>query len=473
MHIIILNSPLFREISNLYDEDSLPPIGLGLIATSLQKKGLGVELIDAVALNIPLADLIKQVSETKPSFICTNVFTTNLELVREFVESIVFKTHFIIGGLSTQSLYNEILSWKSDNPISIVHGDGELITADIIQNMVREQPKLENGNRQYYEVSTNSVYFVKDISTNNLNRAFFVNEPVVHPFGFIEANIITSRGCIYNCSFCAAARSLNKQFDIREKSVSSVVEEILHLTQIYPGLQSIRVLDDLFLKNGQSIGKAIEIFNQFNLQWRSMAHVQSFRGVDDQMVKLLRESGCNELFIGIESGSPKILKEIHKTTNLEVIKESISKLLRNGINVKGYFIYGFPGETLEDFEMTFSLAKYLKAISKKFRSQFRTSVFQYRPYHGTEIYHSLGDQFGSTAFSKVKAIEPNKELSDLVGRLQFNFHSGNYSSESIETVREFVYKTTNLNSVRIFAADARHKRPTKTNPKVPKLRALS
>ena len=73
--IIIVNSPLFRFKNDLYDEDSLPPIGLGYIATILKQKGYLVELIDAVADNIPLDDLLRLIKSKSPSVLATNIFT--------------------------------------------------------------------------------------------------------------------------------------------------------------------------------------------------------------------------------------------------------------------------------------------------------------------------------------------------------------------------------------------------------------
>lgn len=466
MKTIVINSPLFREKNNLYDEDSLPPIGLGLIATSLQENGFDVELIDAVALNIPLSELVTSLNKIKPEFICTNVFTTNLELVKELIESIKFDSHFIIGGLSTQNLFDNIVNWDTFNPIDIIHGDGEFIVSDIVSNNLKQSPSQINKNRRFFKIDSTSVYFSNDISSEKLDRSFFVNEPVKHIFGFLEANIITSRGCIYNCAFCAAARSLNKEFNIREKSVSSIISEIEHLIEIYPKLDSIRVLDDLFLKTSASVEKAIEIFKNFNLQWRSMAHVQTFRNVSEKTIIELRNSGCNELFIGIESGSPNILRAIHKTHDIKTIKENLSMLLRNGINIKGYFIYGFPDETEEDAEMTYALAEYLKEISIQYGTRFRTSVFQFRPYHGTELYHELVKKSDTMTIPTVTPVEPNNELSELVGRLQFNFHSGNYSHMDQNTVHKFIYRTTNLNSLSIFGFDEEYKESVKTNSAV-------
>lgn len=457
--ILIINSPLFRDYNPLYDEDSLPPIGLGIIATSLQSEGHNVELIDAVAANIPLNELISIIEVKRPDFICANIFTTNYTVVKDFVEALEINTRIILGGLSTKDLYTKIFTWSSQNHIDIVHGDGENIIAAIVDNTISEAAIFAEPKRNYYTVTNRSPYYVKDISLEKLDRTFFKNEPIQHPLGFLEANIVTSRGCIYNCAFCAAARSVNAPLGVREKSEISIINEIQQLITMYPGLQSIRVLDDLFLKSPKTIEKAIAIFKNFQLQWRAMAHVETFRNVSVETIQALKASGCAELFIGIESGSPTILKKIHKVNDVDRIKTNMGLLLKNGINVKGYFIYGFPGETEADFEMTYKLAEHLKSVSTEFGSVFRASVFQYRPYHGTELYHQIV-QNEKEDVNKIRSIEPNPELSDLVGRLQFNFHSGNLSSAPIKVLQDYIYRTTNLNTpLIIFGSNE----PTKRN----------
>ena len=94
-----------------------------------------------------------------------------------------------------------------------------------------------------------------------------------------------------------------------------------------------------------------------------MAHVMTFNNVEESVMNELKASGCYELFIGIESGSPKILGEINKTKSIDTIIRNLTKVFKAGINMKGYFIYGFPGETSEDMEMTFQLSLKLKELS--------------------------------------------------------------------------------------------------------------
>jgi len=447
MKIILINSPLFREGNRYYNEDSLPPIGLGYIATHLQNIDVDVELIDAVDRKISLNDLKEILNSLKPEFFATNIFTTNYDLVKELVETLTFSTHVIIGGLSTKELYKKIINWETQNPIDIVIGDGELITADIVKEDIKENAMYSKKNRRVFNVDGDSVYFFKNISDVPLNRNFFQNEPIKHPPGFREVNIVSSRGCIYNCTFCAAARSQNNAYPVRERSVSSIINELNEINFLYPETNSIRVLDDLFLKTKASLSNAVDIFSRFNFQWRSMAHVRTFNQVEQDEIEALKESGCKELFIGIESGSPRILKSINKTSNKDLILKNLTKLFKAKINVKGYFIYGFPDETKVDFDMTYNLACELKKLSLKYGSNFRTSVFQFRPYHGTEIFLNLKEKYPNLNFEHVTH---NKVLSNLIGRDQFNFHSINYSDVCLKTIHDYICKTNNLNGSGIF-----------------------
>jgi radical SAM superfamily enzyme YgiQ (UPF0313 family) len=283
---------------------------------------------------------------------------------------------------------------------------------------------------------------VLDISEVPLDRDFFINEPTVHPLGFKEVSIITSRGCIFNCTFCAAARSRNRDMPVREMSEEAVIRDLKAIREKYSDVTHIRVLDDLFLKNAKSIEKAVSIFDQCMYKWRSMAHVQTFRRVSSAEIKALYERGCRELFVGVESGSPRILRKINKTHDLDVIKESLRSVMEAGIGLKTYFIFGFPEETKEDFVRTYELAKTLREMAVESGVSFRSSVFQFRPYHDTEIYCDLLSKQGMV--HDIKDVSLNNDLSSLIGRDRFNFGSGNYSLEKQELVNEFIAMTIAL-----------------------------
>lgn len=437
---VLINSPLFWERTD-EEEEYLSPLGIGYIATYLKKAGLEVMLLDSVKERLGVEDILKQVSEIKPEFVGINVFTQNYELVKYIIEKMSIQCECFVGGQVVKSIYETILDWQTSNKINIIIGEGELIIPAIVLENCEEKPIEYLDNKFVYKVDRNSQYFPEDISNIYLDRSFLKNEIINNHYGEKEAAIITSRGCAYDCAFCGGARGLNKDISIRMKDVESVKYEIAEICDLYPDLRSIRILDDLFLRNETSISQAADIFKKFpQLHWRGMVHVLSLIYCLDK-VKLLKNCNCKELFIGIESGSNTIRKRINKLGDISSVIAVIRELLINGIDVKGYFMYGFPDETQEDMEETYKLACELRNISEKCEGTFRPSVFQFRPYHGTRLYNEILE----------KGIDiPNCHYNSsytLKGRSQFNFCSGNYSRVPDEILEEYIVKTQKIMEV--------------------------
>lgn len=434
---VLINSPLFWERTN-EEEEYLSPLELGYIATYLKKVGLEVLLLDSVKERLGVEDILKQVSEIKPEFVGINVFTQNYELVQYIIEKMSIQCECFVGGQVVKSIYETILDWKTSNKVNIIIGEGELIIPAIVLENCKEKPIEHLDNKFVYKVDMNSQYFPEDISKIYLDRSFLKDEIINNHYGEKEAAIITSRGCAYDCAFCGGARGLNKDISIRMKDVESVKHEIAEICDLYPDLKSIRILDDLFLRNETSISQAADIFQEFSqLHWRGMVHVLSLIKCLDK-IQLLKNCNCKELFVGIESGSNTIRKRINKLGDISSVISVIRELLIHGIDVKGYFMYGFPDETQEDMEETYKLACELRNISEKCEGTFRPSVFQFRPYHGTRLYNEILE----------KGIDiPNCHYNSsytLKGRSQFNFCSGNYSRVPDEILEEYIVKTQKI-----------------------------
>jgi len=122
----------------------------------------------------------------------------------------------------------------------------------------------------------------------------------------------------------------------------------------------------------------------------------------------------------------------------DIIKVA-TEILRVGIDLKGYFIYGFPQETEEDYKETYDLARTLKDISNASLGNFRTSVFQFRPYQGTQLYNEIIESTGIIHEARV-----NREISRFAGRTQFNVDFGNYSTTSDEILNDYIIRTQEI-----------------------------
>lgn len=435
---ILLNSPIFWDTSN-EKEQYLSPLGLGYIATYLEKAKVDVTLVDCVKEKLAVSEIITLVNKSKPDYVGINIFTQNYDMVKCIIESVDANCECFIGGQVVKSIYHDILQWNVKNKLNIIIGEGEFIIPQLVLGTCEQEPEEIHGLKLVYRVNNESTYFPKDISDIFLNRKYLGNEIVVNHYGEKEVAIITSRGCAYNCAFCGGAKSLNRDIQIRIRSEESVITEIKELLSVYPDIQSVRVLDDLFLRNSASIDMANRIFSIFpQLHWRGMVHVLSL-AKETSKIKKLKIGGCKELFIGIESGSEAIRKKINKLGTVDDIVQVSQEILKSGIDLKGYFIYGFPKETEDDFKKTYDLAVKLKEVSLNTSGTFRTSVFQFRPYHGTQLYNEIMEDTGIIHECKV-----NDTINCFAGRAQFNFEFGNYSAESEELLNQYIIKTQKL-----------------------------
>lgn len=435
---ILFNSPIFWDATK-EKEQYLSPLGLGYIATYLEKAGIDVTIVDCVKERKSVNDIVDFINKTHPDYIGINIFTQNYEMVKYIIESITITCDCFIGGQVVKSIYLDILRWNTQNRLNIIIGEGEFIISALVSGRCKQIPEQENDQKVVYRVNKNSEYFPKDISNIFLNRKYLGNEIIYNHYGEKEIAIITSRGCAFDCAFCGGAKSLNKDITTRIRTEESVITEIREILSAYPDIQSIRVLDDLFLRNGKSIDMTNNIFLKFpHLSWRGMVHVLSL-AKDVEKVKKLRRGRCRELFIGIESGSESVRRKINKLGTIDDIITVSKAILESGIDLKGYFIYGFPGETKEDFQKTYELASKIKEISTNTTGTFRTSVFQFRPYHGTQLYNEIVKSTGI-----IHECEFNQSISKFEGRSQFNFDFGNYSKEKDEILSQYIIKTQEL-----------------------------
>jgi len=306
---ILLNSPIFEEGSN-ENEEYLPPLGLGYIATYLGKEKIDVEIIDCVKERISKEEVIKFINNSSFHYISANIFTPNYEIVKKIIESITIECEIFIGGQVVKSIFQDILKWNVKNRLNIIIGEGELIIPQLVLRNCEQEPEIIENNKFVYRVNKDSKYYPKDISDIYLNRDYLKEEVIINHYNEKEVSIITSRGCPYDCAFCGGASSLNRDSNLRIRTKESIIQEIKEIVSRYPDVRSIRILDDLFLRNKESIDTVKEIFSNFpELSWRGMAHVGVLKNTFSE-IEDLKESRCKELFIGIESGSNKIRKKL-------------------------------------------------------------------------------------------------------------------------------------------------------------------
>ena len=262
---ILFNSPIFWDTTK-EKEQYLSPLGLGYIATYLEKAGIDVTIVDCVKERKSVTDIANFINKMHPDYIGINIFTQNYEMVKFIIESIEIPCDCFIGGQAVKSIYFDILQWDTQNRLNIIIGEGEFIIPALVLGLCNQIPEEQKNQKFVYRVNKDSEYFPEDISNVFLDRRYLGNEIVDNHYGEKEIAIITSRGCAFDCAFCGGARSLNKDVTTRIRTEESVIMEIKEILSTYPDIQSIRILDDLFLRNGKSIDMANNIFSKEEMQ---------------------------------------------------------------------------------------------------------------------------------------------------------------------------------------------------------------
>ena len=165
--------------------------------------------------------------------------------------------------------------------------------------------------------------------------------------------IVTSRGCTGRCCFCASSNVWGRKY--RTSSAENVLRELAQLKAEYR-IREFQVQDDNFTFKKK---RALEIcrgVKDLGLYW-SMPNGAALWSLDEERVRAMGESGCHYVIAAFESGNPRVLKEVvRKPLNLEKAVSICNAIRRHGIHLSGFFVVGFPDESLEEIRDTFRFA---------------------------------------------------------------------------------------------------------------------
>jgi anaerobic magnesium-protoporphyrin IX monomethyl ester cyclase len=204
----------------------------------------------------------------------------------------------------------------------------------------------------------------------------------VSAHGYFSTNVVASRGCPYRCNWCAKPISGNK-FQLRPAEL--VAAEICELKEVH-GAEHIWFGDDIFaldLRWMKQFADAIELLDcalPFKIQ--SRADLMS-----EETVASLKRAGCAEVWMGVESGSQRVLDAMDKGLRVGEIKVARERLADAGIRACYFLQFGYPGEHWEDIQKTIELVR-------STRPDDIGVSFSY-PLPGTPFFERVQEQIGA------------------------------------------------------------------------------
>lgn len=305
----------------------------------------------------------------------------------------------------------------------VIKGEGEEASLKIIR-FLEGRERVENISGLYYRnnegIKSNRQLFEKEI-----DNFFFLPSQVIAYCNFVNeenfAILITSRGCPYRCSFCSSYTLWRNK--IRYHSIDNLIRYVkdlrYNLGQIY-----FSIRDDNFLMNRERVISLTKRFEKERLMllWNTQASV-SF--IDDEIALRLANGGCDQVQMGIESASLRILNFFNKKLDINLVGKAVSSLRKHLIRPFGYFIGGV-NETEKEVEETCDFIRKVGLMD----GILSPLVI----YPGTKLYkNSMIDDFFSKKeilfFSLSSYIRfKNQYLS----ALKYAFHRNTFKKEEIE-----------------------------------------
>jgi len=417
---------------------TLPVLGLGYIATCAKKAGFNVGVLDAESNGLGVSEITRLTNAAAPRWVGLNLLAPSYKHSIAILQSLSPEIQVMLGGHQAKAMPREILRDRQIPRIdAMVLGEGEVRVEQLLADIQsrkhlplvywRAGENDEEGTAA--SAGDKARYLAPEIDALPfIDRSFLSQDPFTSNEGRIESNLVGSRGCPYECSFCGAAKSANPDISIRTRSPQNILSEMQWLAEKH-GVTAFRFVDDLFLANARFMNSCLPQFIESSVAnkwvWDATGRINVLAKADDTLLSLVSDSGCREIALGIESGSAKILSYIDKHIRPEMTFKAVSALTDRGINVKGYFILGFPGEGEADMNATIEMIHKLWDSTEKSPGTFRCSVFEFRPYPGTPEWHRL---IASGKYTKQQLLNyehvdctENGNKLELLERDEFNF----------------------------------------------------
>jgi len=353
------------------------PMGTLYIADALEKAGFSVTLMDS---SDPLKKIVDKVSELDPLFVGETVYTTpTIFQMIDIAQAVKkeTKTPVVWGGVHPTILPHQCIN---ENFIDyIVIGEGERAVVDLAKSFSSGPPLKKIWT---------TTDFIKDLDKHapawhliDGSNYIYTEEHSVR--GALEKTrkrvfyyMVTSRGCPYRCSFCYINAVHNSTW--RPHSLEWVKTQIDYLHGNYD-IDGIGFWDDFFLID---VRRAIAITDYMKTKGVGFMCETRATLLTDSFMKKLSENGCMQLFVGGESGSPRVLKLIKKEITPSDIIKAAELGYKHDIPIRVSFMFGIPGEKLEDMIQT-------KELIIKLLDYPNVSISGpklYTPYPGTELY---------------------------------------------------------------------------------------
>jgi anaerobic magnesium-protoporphyrin IX monomethyl ester cyclase len=380
LKIALISNPTSRR-----QKPDFPPPGIAYLGATAHQAGHEVHLIDG-GLRIT-SQITQDVRDVSPDLVGVTCWTIDRNMVWKLCAALkeaAPKAFLVLGGPHA-TMYPEHI-FKKTHASAVIVGEGEETFAEFLEALV-EGKDLKDVAGLVLRTKGGGVFYTTPRPTiqniNSIPRPYYAgfrHFSFLHYGGFPPlprptAAVISSRGCVFNCNYCASVRFWGRRW--RFRSPENVLEEIGWLVEDL-GVRSLYFFDDNFPVNKERAIAICEgiINNGWDLKWACCSHVKM---VNRELLEVMKASGCVTIDFGVESGSDKILKNVNKRQTREDIEKAFDLVHKAGILPRAYLMVGCPGEDESTIDETIELIGRIKP-----RSSIGANILWLLP--GTAVY---------------------------------------------------------------------------------------
>jgi radical SAM superfamily enzyme YgiQ (UPF0313 family) len=387
MKVILVRPPSFKM------PIIIPNLGLGYLAAVLRNNEHTVHILDCTKIKMNHRKYRDYLIDEKPDIVGIQMYTCDFSSTRRCID-IAKETNrnmvIIAGGPhpsgdpeGTMEISNLDFAFSGEAESGLPRllqylESTDRIEIDSIEGLIHRRDGRIIKNKRGYIENPDDIPF----------PAWDLIDPTTYPAAphgtFSKslpiAPIITSRGCPFQCTYCGVR--VNTGIKFRRRSIDNVIKEINYLRKKF-GVKEFHVEDDNFTLDKARVMAFCNKLKEENisLDWACTNGIR-LDTLDKELLQNMESAGCYSFAAGIESGSPKIIADMKRSETLDVMIDKINLISSTTkIRITGFFMIGYPAETIEDIEKTINLALKLPLH----RAQFSNFL----PLPGTEIYDRL------------------------------------------------------------------------------------
>lgn len=361
------------DVMNLYTKSK--PLGLLSLYNQLNSAGYSAKVFDfnyiyrndAIELSnntlLNAYRMAEYILKCEPRIVSIYTMCNNLNdaiLLCEVIKAIDETVTTVLAGPQGTTLAEEVL--KEVPVVDIIgYGEGEDTIVDIVREILKHGISgLDSVSGVAYRGS-NGVVIKPPCSIVELDRLEPFKFEMIDSFQNISDSSIEmeiGRGCPFACRYCSTSIFWGRKF--RVKSVDKVVNEIIFYKTKYGSKKFLFHHDLLTFKKQYILDLCNEIIDRnLDIIWGCYSRLDV---IDSEMIAMMAKAGCQTIYFGIESGSPRMQKIINKNLDLGKIKEILPILMENNVASEFSFIVGFPEETPLDLQLTINFAVELRKL---------------------------------------------------------------------------------------------------------------